>query len=70
MYDERKMMPKLKCPCCRKRVADLPNKKLKNATIIKKFDAGKPVQDDIILECPHCHSFISLQILSINSFLQ
>lgn len=61
------MMPKIKCPCCRKRIADLPNKEYKNAAIVKRYSKDQSENNAIILECPHCHEFVSLQLNDFNS---
>lgn len=61
MHDGRKFMPKIKCPCCGKRIVDLPNKEYKNAAIVRRYSAEMAVSNAIILECPHCHEFVSLQ---------
>jgi len=58
--DNRKNMPKLNCPYCGKRCADVPNKDYKNASQLVTIDnIGK---DDYILECPHCHKKMGLHI--------
>ena len=69
MHDGRKSMPKIKCPYCRKRIADLPNKEYKNAAIVKKYSAEMTEGDAIILECPHCHEFVSFQINGLKQLI-
>ena len=69
MHDGCKLMPKIKCPCCGKRIADLPNKEYKNAAIVKKYSAEMTEGDAIILECPHCHEFVSLQFDSLKRLI-
>ena len=51
--DGRKSMPKLNCPYCGKRFADVPNAQFKNKSQLVTMD--KISADDFILECPHCH---------------
>ena len=53
-------MPKLKCPCCNKRVIDLPDKDLKNNC--KLVRTKEIVDSDIILKCLHCGNLIGFRL--------
>lgn len=67
--DMRRKMPKLKCPYCRKRVADLATKELKNFSTLERYEDIEKGYHDIILECPHCHRLVSLQIKRIGDLI-
>lgn len=62
--DGRKNMPKLSCPYCGRRCADVPNKEYKNKSQLVTMDNLS--SDDYILECPHCHRKVGLHIENIN----
>lgn len=62
--DGRKSMPKLNCPYCGKRFADVPSAQFKNKSELVKLDNISA--DDFILECPHCHKKAGLHIDNIN----
>ena len=60
-YDDgRRLMPKIKCPYCNKRLADVANSKLRNESMIARI-SDLPVID-FIFECPHCHKMVALNL--------
>ena len=61
MADNRKRMPKLDCPHCGKRCADV---KLKNDSVVLKLGA-EPA--DYVIECPRCHKLFGLYIKMLHS---
>ena len=62
--DGRRSMPKLNCPYCGKRCADVPNAMFKNKSRLVKLDCVS--ENDYILECPHCHKKVGLHIDNID----
>lgn len=69
MDDARRKMPKLKCPYCNKRVADLPSRELKNISTLECYKRVNLSTSDIVLECPHCHEFVVLRIVTIDKLI-
>ena len=59
--DGRRKMPKLKCPYCDKRVADLPSKDIKNISNLVKENEIE--DNDIVLKCMHCGNIIGFRLL-------
>lgn len=64
MTDNRKRMPKLKCPHCDSRFADVADVKLKNGSTVSKLGAESA---DLIIECPRCHKLFGLYIKVLHS---
>jgi len=62
--DNRKKMPKLDCPHCGKRCADVADVKLKNDSVVLKLGA-EPA--DYVIECPRCHKLFGLYIKVLHS---
>ena len=60
--DGHKNMPKLKCPYGNHRFADVPDKELRNKTILKKADSTEASDADFFFECPICHKKIAASI--------
>lgn len=67
--DTRRKMPKLKCPYCQKRVVDMATKELRNISALEKYEETNKSELDIVLECPHCHHFVLLQIKVLSALL-
>ena len=64
MIDNRKNLPKLKCPYCQSRCADVADAKLKNNSVVSTLGA-EPA--DYIMECPRCHKLFGLYIKVLHS---
>ena len=58
--DKEKYFPKLKCPYCKKRFADVSGKPLRNDCILVKYENIRHAQ--FIFECPHCHNRVGLEV--------
>ena len=64
MTDNRKNLPKLKCPYCQSRCAAVADAKLKNNSVVSTL--GKEPAD-YIMECPRCHKLFGLYIKILHS---
>ena len=64
MTDNRKTMPKLKCPHCGSRCADVVDAKLKNSSVVSALGT-EPA--DYIIEYPRCHKLFGLFIKVLHS---
>ena len=64
MTDNRKNQPKLKCPHCQSRCADVADVKLKNSSMVSALGA-EPA--DYIIECPRCHKLFGQYIKVLHS---
>ena len=64
MTDNRKKMPKLRCPHCQARCADVADVKLKNNSVVTKL-SDEPA--DYVIECPRCHKLFGLYIKVLHS---
>ena len=62
--DKRRKMPKLKCPHCGGRCADVADTKLKNQSVLTKTES-EPA--DFMIECPRCHKLFGLYIKVLHS---
>ena len=63
--DGRRKMPKLKCPYCSKRFADVSSPSLRNeSSLLKLQDVVNP---QYIMECHNCHKKIALVIRSLET---
>ena len=62
--DNRRKMPKLKCPHCGGRCADVADAKLKNNSVLTKTES-EPA--DFMIECPRCHKLFGLYIKVLHS---
>ena len=63
--DGRRAMPKLKCPLCGKRCADVADAKLRNKSVLKPLEVLPDA--DYIIECPHCHEPLALSIKDLRA---
>ena len=64
MTDNRKNLPKLKCPHCSSRCADVADAKLKNSSVVSALGT-EPA--DYIIERPRCHKLFELYIKVLHS---
>ncbi len=62
--DNRRKMPKLNCPHCGGRCADVADAKLKNNSVLTKTES-EPA--DFMIECPRCHKLFGLYIKVLHS---